>query len=79
METDKDHIHLLISCPPSLAVSSIVRELKQTSTIELWRSYFDYLSHHFWKEHAFCSDGYSVCLIGEADPETVRRYIENQG
>ncbi|MBQ0079981.1 MAG: transposase, partial [Alistipes sp.] len=25
------------------------------------------------------SDGYFVCSIGEASPETVRRYIENQG
>ena len=36
METDKDHIHLLISYPPSISVTSIVRRLKQESTRELW-------------------------------------------
>lgn len=35
METDKDHIHLLINYPPTVSVSSIARRLKQISTIEL--------------------------------------------
>lgn len=29
IETDKDHIHMLISYPPNISVSSIVRRLKQ--------------------------------------------------
>ena len=33
METDKDHIHFLISYPPKLSVTSIVRKLKQESTV----------------------------------------------
>ena len=77
METDKDHIHLLISYPPDIAVTSIVRRLKQESTRELWERYPDWLRKHFWKEHTFWSDGYFVCSIGEASPETVRKYIEN--
>ena len=79
METDKDHIHMLVSYPPSISVTSIVRKLKQNSTRELWKRYPNWLRHHFWKEHTFWSDGYFVCSIGEASPETVRRYIENQG
>ena len=79
METDKDHIHMLVSYPPSISVTSIVRKLKQNSTHELWKRYPAWLRHHFWKEHTFWSDGYFVCSIGEASPETVRKYIENQG
>jgi len=37
------------------------------------------LSKQFWKEHNFWSDGFFACSIGEANPETIRRYIENQG
>ena len=33
METDKDHIHMLISYHPNISVSSIVRRLKQCSTL----------------------------------------------
>ena len=79
METDKDHIHMLVSYPPYISVTSIVRKLKQNSTRELWKRYPAWLQHHFWKEHTFWSDGYFVCSIGEASPETVRKYIENQG
>lgn len=67
METDRDHIHLLINYPPNITVTSIVRILKQVSTNRLW------------KEHSFWSDGYFVCSIGEANPDTIRKYIENQG
>ena len=79
METDKDHIHLLVSYPPKVSISSIVRKLKQESTITLWKYFPVFLSKHFWKEHTFWSDGYFACSIGEANPETIRRYIENQG
>lgn len=79
METDKDHIHMLISYPPNISVSSIVRRLKQCSTLSLWKQFPIMLSKQFWKECTFWSDGYFVCSIGEANPDTVRKYIENQG
>ena len=79
METDENHIHLLVSYPPKVSISSIVRRLKQESTITLWKCFPVYLSKYFWKEHTFWSDGYFACSIGEASPETIRRYIENQG
>ena len=53
METDKNHIHLLVSYPPKISISSIVRKLKQESTIMLWKYFPIYLSKYFWKEHTF--------------------------
>ena len=79
LETDEDHIHMLISYPPKLSVTSIIRKLKQESTIYLWKNYSKFLSKHFYKEHTFWSDGYFACSIGEANPETIKRYIEDQG
>ena len=64
METDNDHIHLLVSYPPKVSISSIVRKLKQESTIIiLWKYNPLYLSKHFFKEHTFFSDGYFACSI----------------
>lgn len=63
----------------AIAVTSIARRLKQESTRELWKRYPDWLRHQFWKERTFWSDGYFVCSIGGASPETIRKYIENQG
>lgn len=79
MGTNKNHIHLLVSYPPSISVSSIVRKLKQKSTADIWKRFYSVMRIEFWKEHTFWSDGYFACSIGEASPETIRNYIENQG
>ena len=79
MESDKDHIHLLVSYSPDISITSIVRILKQKSTHQLWEVYPSFLKKHFLKEYTFWSDGYFVCSIGEANPDTISKYIENQG
>jgi putative transposase len=80
METDKDHIHLLIDYGPKVSVLQIVRRLKQETTFELWKVYKSYLEKYFWKEHTFWSDGYFACSIGEcASYDTIQEYIKNQG
>lgn len=78
-ETDRDHIHLLISYNPKVAVSQIIRVLKSEATILLWRRHYDFLRRHFWKKQTFWSDGYFACSIGESSEETIRKYIESQG
>ena len=50
IETDKEHIHVLISYPPKLSVTSIIRKLKQESTVFSWRLYDSMLRKYFWKE-----------------------------
>lgn len=79
METDNDHVHFLIRYIPRLSITSIVRKLKQESTIAIWQKHNSILSKSFWKEHTFWSDGYFVCSIGEASPDTIRQYILSQG
>jgi putative transposase len=53
--------------------------LIQVNTSRLWKEFQPILRKHFWKEHSFWSDDYFVCSIGEANPDTIRKYIENQG
>lgn len=79
MEIDKDHLHLLIDCVPSISISQIIRFLKQRTTLFLWQEYEHLLSKNFWDERTFWSDGYFVCSVGNSSSETVRHYIENQG
>jgi putative transposase len=38
-ESDFDHIHFLIRYIPRLSITSIVRKLKQESTIAIWQKY----------------------------------------
>jgi putative transposase len=77
--SDIDHIHFLIRDIPRLSVTAIVRRLKQQSTMAIWQKHKSILSGNFWKERTFWRDGYFVCSIGEACPDTVRQYILSQG
>ena len=75
METDKDHVHFLIRYIPRLSIALIVRRLKQESTRQLWQLHGSTLRKQYWYQHLFWSDGYFVCLVGVASPETIRQYI----
>ena len=81
METDKDHIHLLIEYNPTQSILDIVRLLKQISTYRIWRnsSNIQYLSKHFCKENTFWSDGYFACSIGQVSKDIIEKYIQTQG
>ena len=79
METDRDHIHLLISYDITDRVCDIVKTIKQETTFYLWQEYPDFLSRQYWKKKIFWSDGYFACSIGEVSSATIQKYIENQG
>ena len=79
METDKDHLHMMVRSDPKLSPLQIVRRLKQMSTSAVWKKYGDFLRHNFYKEHTFWTDGYFVSSIGNVSQETIKKYIENQG
>lgn len=46
-ETDKDHIHILLSYPPTISITDIVKRLKQQSTYRIWQL------HKPWVERQF--------------------------
>jgi len=79
METDKDHIHILLQYSPKDSVTEIVSTLKQMSTFYAWKHYSRFLKDYYWKEHTLWSDGFFACSIGNASKRTVEHYIENQG
>ena len=79
METDKDHIHFLLSYDTTDRVCNIVKTVKQQTTYYLWQKYDSFLSKPYWKKKIFWSDGYFACSIGEVSSATIQKYIESQG
>ena len=79
IETDKDHIHFLLSYDTTDRVCDIVKIVKQETTYYLWQKYSSVLSKQYWKEKIFWSDGYFACSIGEVSSATIRKYIGSQG
>jgi len=76
--TDKDHIHLLVSVAPRMALSEAVRILKCNSARMMLRK-FPFLKKTYWgTEDGIWSVGYFVSTVG-VNEETIRKYIELQG
>ena len=78
IETDKDHIHFLLSYDTADRVCDIVKIIKQETAYHLWQKYSSVLSKQYWKEKTFWSDGYFACSIGEVTSATIQKYIESQ-
>ena len=79
METDKNHLHMMVRSDPKLSPLQIVRRLKQMSISAVWKKYGNFLRHNFYEEQTFWTDGYFVSSIGNVSQETIKKYIENQG
>ena len=79
METDKDHIHIMLEYDVIERICDIISILKQQTTFLLWLQFSDFLLRQYWNKHIFWSDGYFVCSIGEVSSATIQKYIEAQG
>ena len=79
IETDKDHIHFLLSYDTTDRVCDIVKIAKQRTIYHLWQKYSSVLSRQYKKKKIFWSDGYFACSIGEVSSATIQKYIESQG
>ncbi|MEB3376399.1 IS200/IS605 family transposase [Pediococcus pentosaceus] len=80
MEIGKDdHIHLLISAPPKLSVTNIVRWLKGESAWCLFRECSE-LQNSYWKKNGrhLWSPSYYVESIGTTNQQAIARYIADQ-
>ncbi len=74
---DRDHIHMLISIPPSMSVGSVVRIIK-TNSSRLMRQEYAFLKKAYFAHDGIWSEGYFVSTAG-IDEETISKYIEHQG
>lgn len=79
MQSDIDHIHILVDTPPTISAFDVVNSLKSISTFRIYKKHRIELKKHFWKENTFWSDGYFICSTGDASTDTIRKYIEEQG
>jgi len=71
----KDHVHMLISIPPKLAVANVVGFIKGKSAIQIARQFGgrkrNYNGEKFWAR------GYFASTVG-LDEQVVRAYIRHQ-
>ena len=70
-----DHVHLLVSIPPKMSVSSFMGYLKGKSALMIFDKHAN-LKYKFGNRH-FWSEGYYVSTVG-LNEATIKKYIEEQ-
>ena len=69
-----DHVHMLLSCPPSLSPAKIVQYLKGRSS-KLLQDEYPKLKKRYWGQHLW-GRGYFCATVGTVTEEMIREYIE---
>lgn len=75
--TDKDHIHLLISCSPQHYIPNIMKALKGVSARLLMKEHGDFLKQKLLGGHLW-NPSYFVATVSENTEVQIREYIERQ-
>lgn len=69
----KDHVHILVSCPPELAPSEVMRRIKGRTASKLFEE-FPHLKNRYWGRH-FWARGYFCATVGQMTEEMIRQYL----
>lgn len=79
MESDKNHIHLMIETIPNINLSQLVNKLKSRTAYYLWEELSQEMSKYYWSGKWCWTRGYFISTIGNVSNKTLREYIINQG
>lgn len=71
-----DHIHLLVSVPPSVSLSKLLQYIKGKSSRKIMME-FAHLRKRYWGQHIWAR-GYFAVTVGNLNERQVQEYIENQ-
>ena len=74
---EDDHVHLMLCCPPKLAISNLVGKLKGKSAYFLRQEYWDEIKKKLWGEHLW-SPSYCLVSCGGVPLDIVKKYVEDQ-
>ena len=71
-----DHVHLLLSIPPSISLSKMLQYLKGKTGRKLLMEY-SHLRKRYWGQHLWAR-GYFAVTVGNVNEVEVQKYLEEQ-
>ena len=74
---DIDHVHILFRSEPNSNISKFINAYKSASS-RLIKKEYPFIKSSLYKE-AFWSQSFCLISTGEANIETIKKYIESQG
>ena len=76
IETDTDHVHVLLRVKPTHQLSSLVHRFKGVTARRIFQEY-PHLRRRLWGGH-FWSPSYYAATVGGAPLSTIKKYVESQ-
>ena len=75
--SNKDHVHLLVSCSPQNYIPDMMKALKGVSARLLTKQYGEELKSKLYGGHLW-NPSYFIATVSENTEEQVRQYIQSQ-
>lgn len=77
IESPSDHIHMVVRSEPKISPSDIMQIIKNISARHFFRLHPEIKKKYFWGGKLW-TQSYFVETIGNANEETIRKYVQNQ-
>ena len=71
----KDHIHILVSAPPNISPSDIMRRIKGRTSSKIFEE-FPHVKKRYWGRH-FWARGFFCMTTGELTKQMIQEYLEH--
>jgi putative transposase len=76
IETDTDHVHILLRLKPTHSIPRMVQFFKGRSSRLLFQE-FPHLKFRLWGGHLWSPSKF-ICTVGGAPLSTIKKYVESQ-
>ncbi|PCJ45925.1 MAG: IS200/IS605 family transposase [Gammaproteobacteria bacterium] len=77
LEIPEDHIHMVVRSEPKQSPSDVMQIIKSITAREFFRIYPEIKEKYFWGGKLWMQS-YFVETIGNANEETIRKYVQDQ-
>ncbi len=71
----KDHVHILVSAPPHISPSEIMRRIKGRTSSKIFEE-FPHVKKRYWGRH-FWARGFFCVTSGELTKQMIQEYLEH--
>ena len=77
LEIPKDHIHMVVRSEPKISPSRIMQTIKSISARNFFKLHPEIKKKYFWGGKLW-TQSFFVETIGNANEDTIRKYVQNQ-
>ncbi|WP_367317834.1 IS200/IS605 family transposase [Parasutterella excrementihominis] len=76
---EEDHVHVLISYPPTICLSNLVQKLKTISSLKIRQEFFNQIRRMLWGKRFWTKSYFLISVRNGATTAIIKRYIKING